>query len=75
MARAEMAQVGAKEDHSAQELMDRGAQGPLSAIGVALKGLIKRGLVEMSQPARRKGNRKARYTLTRKGLAKVRHSI
>jgi len=57
---------------SAQDLLDRGTAGPASAIGLLLKGLLKKGLVVMTQAPRARGNRKAKYKLTDAGSSKAR---
>ena len=75
MGRAEFAVVNAERDHTAQDLLDRGAAGPVNAIGVSIKGLVKKGLVEMTQAPRARGNRKARYKLTMEGITKVRRQL
>lgn len=57
---------------SATDLVDRGVVGPVSAVGLLLKGLAKKGLVERVQAPRAKGHRKAKYKLTDAGAAKAR---
>jgi DNA-binding PadR family transcriptional regulator len=52
--------------------MDRGALGPVNIIGTTLKRLVDTGMVELTQAPRSRGNRKARYRLTEKGLNKAR---
>jgi hypothetical protein len=60
-----------RKEYTSQDLMDRGAKGPVNAIGSSLKKLVGKGMVEMTQAPRARGNRKARYRLTPAGRSKA----
>jgi hypothetical protein len=61
-------QAGRRMEYSAVDLSDRGLDDNLlSSLGISMKGLIKKGLLEITVKPKAKGRQRAKYRLTQDG--------
>jgi hypothetical protein len=61
-------QTGGRMEYSAVDLSDRGLEDVLlSSLGVSMKRLVQKGLLEITVPPKAKGRQRAKYRLTVEG--------